>query len=920
MTSLPDLEHIIKPWQPPPQKSYILTNANVIDPVAGTVLENATVKLSNGLILSVDTPHAAEQPPSDTPPNTTHLDLQGKYLCPGLIDSHVHVAAVPGSASLREMKDLSSDLSLLRQPHVCQSMLDRGFTTVRDCGGASLALKDSIADGVIRGPRLFIAGHALSQTGGHGDRRQPHDPNECCAGHVNGIGRIVDGVAQCLKYAREEIRQGSDFIKIMGGGGVASPSDQIHHLQFSDEEIRAIVTVAENVGTYVTSHAYTPRAIQQAVDQGVKGIEHGNLLDEETARLMKEKGVFLTPTLVTYATMDSPEFRGFLPPASAAKNREVLDQGLRALKLAADVGVDVCFGTDLLGPLHFAQSREFAIRSAVQTPLEILRSATITPARMLRQAEFLGQIAPGFAADLLVLNANPLEDITVLDRFTVHVLASIKDGRVVVPVIPTALHDRGVIKGHDDDQRWVSTLDAILSASTLVVSPVAGYCIDRIDSRRWPFMSGLILLTGGTAVLCIGTHLALWICGRMLQGAACAVVWVMGSVMLRETVDGERLGQAFGYLDMAQTGGIIAGPLLGGVLYEDAGYYAVFGLAFALLGLDMGGRLLVIEKKKDTTKWLLPGHPESTTDDSSAAESQTRERERGPKKNVVWALLSSPRLWVVLWSYMVNAVILASFDSVLPIFVRDHIDWKPSAQGLVFLPLGIPQVFSPAVGTIRDRYPRTGRYMVGGAFLVGCPAFVLLRFVADNSIGAKVLLCVLLAILGFCVAWSGTPLFVEMSDVVCAVEQLAAPIGKSSADVTALAFGLLSCADSLGDLAGPFLVGFVKIAAGWATMAWVLGLLVGVSGVLAILFIGRHGPKSLREELPLCFTHPFFGASTALGTQRGGIILPSGIPVGFVRQYSAQRHGLGMDLFGGAKHTVGILFQCHPSGLNQSLI
>ncbi|KAL2844121.1 hypothetical protein BJY01DRAFT_235458 [Aspergillus pseudoustus] len=329
------------------------------------------------------------------------------------------------------MKNLSPNLSLLRQPNMCQSMLDRGFTTVRDCGGATLALKESIQQGLIRGPRLFIAGHALSQTGGHGDRRSQHDPNECCAGHVNGIGRIVDGVAECLKYAREEIRQGSDFIKIMGGGGVASPADQIQHLQFSNEEIRAIVTVAENVGTYVTSHAYTPQAIQQAVRQGVRGIEHGNLLDEETAIMMKENGVFLTTTLVTYATMDSDDFRHFLPAASADKNREVLGQGLHALGLANRVGVDICLGTDLLGPLHFAQSREFAIRSAVQTPLEILRSATVTPARMLKREVFLGQVAPGFAADLLILNANPLEDITVFDRPDQHLLTTIKDGRVV---------------------------------------------------------------------------------------------------------------------------------------------------------------------------------------------------------------------------------------------------------------------------------------------------------------------------------------------------------------------------------------------------------------------------------------------------------------------------------------------------------
>lgn len=258
--------------------------------------------------------------------------------------------------------------------------------------GRPLPWKESIQGSIICEPRLFIAGHALSQTGGHGDRRQQHDPNECCAGHVNGI---------------------------------------IQHLQFSDEEIRAIVAVAKNAGTYVTFHAYTPQAIQQAVKQGVKGIEHGNLIDETTANMMKQNGVFLTPTLVTYATMAAPQFSGFLPFVSAKKNREVLDDGLRALELVNKIGVDICFGTDLLGPLHYAPSKEFAIRSTIQTPSEILRSATTTPARMLRQDKFLGEVAPGFAVDLLVLNANPLDDITVFDRPDQYLLATIKEGRVL---------------------------------------------------------------------------------------------------------------------------------------------------------------------------------------------------------------------------------------------------------------------------------------------------------------------------------------------------------------------------------------------------------------------------------------------------------------------------------------------------------
>ncbi|KAL1856552.1 hypothetical protein Plec18167_007324 [Paecilomyces lecythidis] len=418
-------DEVTVPWTPLPQPRYILSGANLVDPLQGKVIENATIHLFQGLVVSVN--GKREEWESDL--NAVKVDLQGKYVCPGLIDCHVHLAAVPGGKDLRDMKSMNPSVSLLRQPQVCKSMLERGFTTVRDCGGALLPLKQAIEQQVHLGPRLFIAGHALSQTGGHGDMRGQLDSDECCGGTAQSVGRVIDGVSDCYKFTREELRQGSDFIKIMGGGGVASPTDKIENIQFSDDEIKAIVTVASNAGTYVTSHAYTPQAIQQAIKLGVLGIEHGNLIDEETAKLMAEKGVFLTPTLITYATM--AQFKEFLPQASAQKNQEVLEKGLNAIKIAANAGVTICFGTDLLGPLHFAQSREFGLRRQVQSSKDILQSATVNAARMLRQDKFLGRIAPGFAADLLILDANPLEDITILDVPDRHVLATVKDGRVL---------------------------------------------------------------------------------------------------------------------------------------------------------------------------------------------------------------------------------------------------------------------------------------------------------------------------------------------------------------------------------------------------------------------------------------------------------------------------------------------------------
>ncbi|OQD81515.1 hypothetical protein PENANT_c027G00848 [Penicillium antarcticum] len=420
-----DISRAIKPWKLSSQRVLVFLNATIIDPVQGELVQNATVRISDGKITQIVTDGSTKA--TEDVPEDNIIDLTGKYLCPGLIDCHVHIAVVPGEADLRAYKDMTERISLLRQPLVLKSMLERGFTSIRDCGGASLAIKEAVEDGVFPGPRLFIAGYALSQTGGHGDMRGCHDAQLCCGGSLSGISRIVDGPAECYKYAREELRQGADFIKIMGGGGVASPTDRIDHVQFSDEEIKAIVTVARNAGTYVTSHSYTPQAIQQAIKLGVRGIEHGNLIDLETAKIMAEMDVFLTPTLIAHVMSKQ---LNFLPPDGAAKNDEVLAKGLQAMKMAVEAGVTVCFGSDLLGPMHFAQSKEFSVRSKVLTPLQILRSATVNAARLIMQEDRLGQIREGFAADLLILNENPLEDITVLDKVEEHVMGVIKDGRV----------------------------------------------------------------------------------------------------------------------------------------------------------------------------------------------------------------------------------------------------------------------------------------------------------------------------------------------------------------------------------------------------------------------------------------------------------------------------------------------------------
>lgn len=427
---------VIKPWILPPPQTYIFENINIIDPVTSAVLPNRTVHLADGKITSITTTSQEAYQANSLNQDAIRIDGTGRFLSPGLIDAHVHLTSVPGESDLRSAMAVPLAVSLLRQPFQAQAMLARGFTTVRDCGGASLALKEAIADGTFPGPRLFIAGHALSQTGGHGDRRAAHDTTTtsnggCCAGEaLAGLSVVVDGELAVLSAAREQLRQGADFLKIMVGGGVASPTDRLSSTQFTDGEIRAATSVAAASETFATAHAYTTKAIRRAVENGVRGIEHGNFVDEATARFMAERGVYLTPTLIAYKAMADPKYAAFLPAESREKNEMVLKQGLESLRIAFEAGVTMCLGSDLLSFLGVEQLGEFGLRAQVLPPGEILKHASINPAKMLGQEDRLGQVKEGFVADVLVLNANPLEDITVFEKPEKHLLAVLKEGRV----------------------------------------------------------------------------------------------------------------------------------------------------------------------------------------------------------------------------------------------------------------------------------------------------------------------------------------------------------------------------------------------------------------------------------------------------------------------------------------------------------
>jgi MFS family permease len=438
---------------------------------------------------------------------------------------------------------------------------------------------------------------------------------------------------------------------------------------------------------------------------------------------------------------------------------------------------------------------------------------------------------------------------------------------LIVPVTPTALQDRvGLSEG--SIQSWTSILLALYSAALLGFSPIVGYLADRSESRRWPLLIGLVALGAATALLCVGTNIGLWIAGRLFQGAAAAVVWSVGLALMVDTVGKEDLGQAIGYVSMGISVGTLAGPLLGGVLYQNGGYYAVFGLAFGLIGVDIFLRVILIERRH-AIKWLAPEQRPSSANGQQTTEKEHKETRSSSASNIsdtdtmpksppsrsalhrVGTLLRSPRLIVSLWGYFIISLVLTSFDSVLPLYVQETFDWKQTGQGLIFIPLMVPHFLDPVTGYVIDKFPRASRYITAGVFLASVPVMTLLRLVTDNTMQHKILLCALLALLGLCFAVAMPPIVAEVFYAVQEKEDETPDIfGRGGA--MALAFGLSNMGFAAGSLIGPFFAGFIRQEAGWGTMGWAMGLIVGVSALPVFLFLGGwilRKPKP-SEETP----------------------------------------------------------------------
>lgn len=415
-----------------PSNRILIENATIFDG------KSSTLKKGNVLVEGNTIKTVSEKPiPADPEGNTLVIDGEGKFLMPGLIDAHWHTYLVANS--MMELMTADESYTQFKAGREAGNTLLRGFTTVRDAGGPVFGIKKAIDEGIIPGPRIYPSGSMISQTGGHGDFRAVYDvphPFDCCAmTHSEAIGAatIADGPDAVTVAARNNLRLGASQIKLMCGGGAASLYDRLEDVQFFEDEIRKAVQAAENAGTYVMVHVYIPQAIRQAIRAGVKSIEHGHLIDEETMKMIADNDLWLSmqPFTADDNTYPSKE--------QEAKHMMIVEGTDKTYNLAKKYGVKLAWGTDLLFNPAKAKDQNKGIGKLTKwfSNDEILKMVTSGNAELLalsgRRDPYpgkLGVIEEGALADLLLVDGNPMEDITVLTDPQQNFRLIMKEGKI----------------------------------------------------------------------------------------------------------------------------------------------------------------------------------------------------------------------------------------------------------------------------------------------------------------------------------------------------------------------------------------------------------------------------------------------------------------------------------------------------------
>ena len=401
-----------------------LTNATIIDCTGAEPAEDGSVIIEGDRIKEV-----LSGQPGNLPADSEVFDCKGQTLLPGLIDAHVHIGSVEPSFTDQQRHNFTSVL-VIKSVKILKETLDQGFTTIRDVGGADPGFRQAVAEGLIPGPRLFVCGRILSQTGGHADGRLPtetYNPVEHAAGTASGI---YDGVDAVRRASREQLRQGADHLKVMAGGGAMSPADEIDTAQYSLDELCAVVFEAENAGKYVAAHCYSDRSIRNCLKAGIRTIEHGNLMGESVAGEIKEAGAYLVPTIVTYEKISSMGKELGIPENNIRKINQALEKAYQALEIAYRAGVKIGSGSDLLGPMQVYKGTELALQARVMGPMGALVAATRTNAELIRQANNLGTVEAGKLADLILVDGDPLADMTIFQDYREKITLIMKNGSI----------------------------------------------------------------------------------------------------------------------------------------------------------------------------------------------------------------------------------------------------------------------------------------------------------------------------------------------------------------------------------------------------------------------------------------------------------------------------------------------------------
>ncbi|UCE55141.1 MAG: amidohydrolase family protein [Desulfobacterales bacterium] len=405
-------------------KTLVLKNTNLIDGTGADPIPIATVVVEGERIKEISS-GTAGQLPSDA----QVIDCRQQTLLPGLIDAHVHMGAVDANI-MDQQRVYFPSMLVIRTLEVMKETLDQGFTTARDAGGIDPGFRQAVALGLVPSPRLFVAGQPLTQTGGHGDFRLPTEFYTLPKISAGVATAICDGVSAVRKGAREQLRQGVDHIKVMAGGGAMSPSDEIDTSQYSLEELRAAVFEAESAGKYVMAHCYSDRSIIHSIESGIRSIEHGNLLTERSAQAISDAGAYLVPTIVTYEMISRMGRDMGVPENNVRKINEARERALEALDIAHRLKVKIASGSDLLGPMQVYKGTELELKARVLGNMGAIVSTTKTNAELIRRDKDLGTLEEGKLADLILIDGDPLQDITVFQKYQEKITLIIQGGHI----------------------------------------------------------------------------------------------------------------------------------------------------------------------------------------------------------------------------------------------------------------------------------------------------------------------------------------------------------------------------------------------------------------------------------------------------------------------------------------------------------